>query len=178
MASTVVTRGKPDPRQHRPGEAPSTHEAGNEEEQGQGPTPRTAATASMILGNSSITPGPLWIEMINPAAFALAVGANTLTGELPKVGAGWLLQYQDKPILAAVVPPMGTIEAEPESGLPVPQSNKKLTNVTALPAAAGIRNVTVNATATPPTITINIYAQTAGTVAAGSRWLVFNVQGV
>ena len=173
----TIPRTKLDPKQHsRSGE--SAHEPAHEPAAGEGeqtPSPFAAVTGSPILSNFSIAPSTYWVEFTNTAAFALTVGANTITANLPISGAGWLLQFVDKLLLAAVVPATPFV---PEEGLPVPQSAKKLTNDTALPAAAGIRNVSLNTTVTPPTVTIHVFAQTAGTVAAGSRWMIFSVQGV
>ena len=168
----IATEHKSNPKPH--------HNPGNpgnpgEETEGQAVQPFATATASLMLTNSSITPGPVWFEMTNPTAFALAVGTNTLTSTLPVAGAAWWSQYFDLPLMCAVYTPPTFV---PDPGLPVPQSAVKLTNSagSGLPATAGVRTVTVSGT--PPVITITVYAQTAGTVAAGSRWLVFSAQGV
>lgn len=162
----------------KPGEHPAPHHGEEEPEPGQGPTPRAAQTQTLVLSNFSVAPGPLWLEFTNHTAFALTVGANQMVANLPITGAGWLFGEEgwDKPVLAGVFPAQPVDEKE--EGLPVPQSNKKLTNVTAMPANSGIRNVTFNKTSTPRTMTINIVTQTAGTVPINSRWIVMTFQGV
>lgn len=179
MSSTTVTKGRPGQHPH-PGETPAApHDAASEEPQqaGQGPAPRAVTTAGLVLTNYSFAPGPYWMEFTNPTQFALTVGSNTITATLPIAGPGFLLTDLnfDKPMFAGVLPE-GTFT--PEEGLPVPQSSKKLVNDTALPATAGVRNVVLNKSATPPTISIHVFAQTAGNVPARSRWFVFTLQGV
>lgn len=155
--------------------------SGKQGEEGQGPAPRAAQTQTLILSNFSVAPGPLWLEFTNHTAFALTVGTNQMTANLPITGSGWLFgegppNEFDKPILAGVFPAQPVDEKE--EGLPVPQSNKKLTNTTAMPANSGIRNVTINRGTTPKTLTINVVTQTAGTVPINSRWIVMMMQGV
>lgn len=180
MRFTSDPKQSPKPGEHdpmKPGEHVAPQQA-SEEESGGGPTPRVAQTQMLVLSNFSVAPGPLWLEFTNSTALALTVGANTMTANLPISGSGWLFGEEgwDKPILAGVFPAAPTDERE--EGLPVPQSNKKLTNVTAMPASCGIRNVTINKTSTPRTLTINVIAQAAGTVPINSRWVVTTVQGV
>lgn len=173
--------GDPPHTPPKPGEPHQPHAASEGEEEqvvlGQGPAPRAVATAALMLTNSSIAPGQIWFEMTNTAAFALTVGVNTLTQTVPLGGAAWLSQFTDIPLMCAVFTP-ATFVADP--GLPVPQSAVKLTNTagSGLPATAGVRTVTVPNNPPSSVITITVYAQTAGNVAAGSRWFVCSVTGV
>lgn len=170
------TKSTNDPKQ------PASHQGGKEQ-QGhqaqQGPTGRAAGTGTLVLSNSSISPGPLWYEFSSSAALALTVGANTMTANLPVNGAAYLQPYFDRPLLSVAYPGPAVPFVPDEATLPVPQSTKKILGSTAsaMPAGASITNVTY-AAGPPATVTININATAAASLPAGTRFLVFTIQGV
>lgn len=168
MSSSMSSAGAPPSQPQKHGKSGET-----------GIQPLAAGTGSLALSNSSVSPGPLWFEFSLSAALALTVGANTVTANLPKNGAGYLLPYFDRPVMAVAYAVTPAPIVPDEATLPVPQSTKKLLGSTPspMPAGSGITGVTVTP-GPPATVTINITASAAGTIPIGTRFLVFTVQGV
>jgi hypothetical protein len=171
----------PDPKKHA---HPS--EAGGEtpEPQQEGIEPLAAGTGQFYANNFSFAPGYAWCEATGPA-LALTVGANTMTAALPTQGGGEYMKWLSQPLGCVIVAPTtptlpaGMTQAatgmSPQGfpGIPTPISNANLLGTT-----AGVGSVTVNAAATPPTVTVNVSAGSALTIPANSRWLIFSLTGV
>ncbi|PWT73642.1 MAG: hypothetical protein C5B60_07925 [Chloroflexi bacterium] len=164
--------------------APDSPEPQFLDPQAEGIQPLAAGTAAFYASNFSIAPGLAWCEITGPA-LTLTVGANTMTANLPLSGSGYYIQYLTQPlgciIVAPTVPtlPAGMTQAQTGMsaqgfpGLPTP-----ISNVSLLPATAGVGSVTIQPTATPPTLTVNVAASAGFTIPAGSRWLIFSLTGV
>lgn len=124
------------------------------------------APTATALSATSATPGPLWFEFTNAANIVLnASGTNSgVTAITVGIGAPGATFYLSNAInlpLAAVC---------------LNQANIQGALGTGLPASAGICNAVVtNAT----TVTINVAnAAAAQNVASGTRWLVYQANGV
>ena len=165
---------------------PAKPKAHNEEPEAaaEGIQPLAAGTAQFYANNFSFAPGYAWCECTGPA-LALTVGANTMTANLPTQGGGeymkWLTQPLGCVVVAPTTPTLPAGMTQAQTGMSpqgFPGLPHAISNVNLLGTSAGVGSVTVNAAATPPTITINISAGSALTIPANSRYLIFSLTGV
>jgi len=124
------------------------------------------ANIATIPASTTATPGPLWCEFTNAANLVLnASGTNSgvtvATVGLPTSGAGFYFSNTVNLPIALVALNTANIQGAVGTGLP---------------AGAGVANVVVtNST----TLTVSLTnAAAAQNVPSGTRWLLFQAQGV
>jgi|SRR5215469_11325608 len=203
MTAEMKSRGTPSGpghrEQHNPGnpgegEAPATPQPAQEGLQGITPLAGEALIPSKLT-NYSVAPGFAWFELTNHSNISLAVGRQSVLGEMPARGGGEYLTAMYRPPAAPlpsgqVGQPVGLLVLNPtvlegggleETGMSIegfPGFPRSLPTTTALPLNVGFHSATIDPNSTPPRVTVYFEVRTAATITAGKRWIFYTMTGV